>query len=81
VTCPVLGLSKQGFYKWRKSPVTRRDWHDAHLIDAAPDIHGDGPAFGYRFVADEPAKGITADENSVSRLCTAQRIWSVFARK
>jgi len=25
----------QGYYKWRKSPVTQRDWDDAHLIAAA----------------------------------------------
>ena len=82
VTCRVLGFSKQGFYKWRKTPVTSRDWDDAHLIDAALDIHGDDPAFGYRFIADElPARGISAGENRVARLCSAQRIWSVFAKK
>lgn len=82
VTCRVLGFSKQGFYKWRKTPVTSRDWDDAHLIDAALDIHGDDPAFGYRFIADElPARGISAGENRVARLCSVQRIWSVFAKK
>jgi hypothetical protein len=29
------------------------DWDDAHLINAAYDIHRDDPAFGYRFVAGE----------------------------
>ena len=82
VTCRVLGFSKQGFYKCRKSPVTRRDWDDAHLINAAIDIHGDDPGFGYRFIADElAARGISAGENRVSRLYSAQRIWSVFAKK
>lgn len=52
VTCRVLGFSKQAFYKWRAAPVTARDWADAHLINAALDVHHDDPAFGYRFIAD-----------------------------
>lgn len=59
VTCRVLGFSTQAFYKWRKAPVSQRDWGDAHLINAARDIHADDPAFGYRFIADElPGRGI-----------------------
>src|ERR1700684_3077690 len=53
VTCRVLGFSKQAFYAWRQNPVPRRDWDDAHLINAALDVHRDDPAFGYRFIADE----------------------------
>jgi putative transposase len=50
--------------------VTERDWTDAHLINAALDIHADDPAFGYRFIADElPGKGLAAGENRVQRLC------------
>src|SRR4051794_36110729 len=80
VTCRVLGFSTQAFYKWRKTPVSQRDWDDAHLINAAYDIHADDPAFGYRFIADElPGRGITAGENRVARLCSQERIWSVFA--
>ncbi|MDZ7918388.1 MAG: IS3 family transposase [Rhodococcus sp. (in: high G+C Gram-positive bacteria)] len=82
VACRVLGFSTQAFYKWRQDPVTQRDWDDAHLINAAYDIHADDPAFGYRFIADElPGRGIIAGENRVARLCSRQRIWSVFAKK
>ena len=82
VTCRVLGFSKQAFYAWKRSPVSRRDVDDAHLIDAALDIHHDDPAFGYRFIADElPAHGIVAGANRVARLRTQQRIWSVFAKR
>jgi hypothetical protein len=43
------------------SGVTDRDWADAHLINAAIDIHHGDPEFGYRFIADElPARGVTA---------------------
>jgi transposase InsO family protein len=82
VTCRVLGFSKQAFYKWRTSPVTDRDWADAHLINAAIDIHHDDPEFGYRYITDELAdRGILAGRNRVNRLCTQQRLWSVHARK
>ena len=82
VTCRVLGFSTQAFYKWKKAPVTQRDWDDAHLINIARAIHADDPAFGYRFIADElPGHGITAGENRVARLCSQERIWSVFAKK
>jgi putative transposase len=82
VTCRVLGFSKQAFYAWRRDPVSQRDWDEAHLINAALDIHRGDPAFGYRFIADElPARGISAGENKVARLCSQQRIWSVFSKK
>ena len=82
VTCRVLGFSKQGYYRWRASPVTKRDWADAHVVNAAREIHADDPAFGYRFIADElPEKGITAGENRVQRLCRDHGIWSVFSKK
>jgi len=82
VACRVLGFSKQAFYAWRRRPVPRRDWDEAHLINAALGIHADDPAFGYRFIADElPARGISAGENKVARLCSQQRIWSAFSKK
>ena len=62
--------------------TTQRDWDNAHLINAAHDIHADDPAVGYRFTADElPSRGIIAGGNHVARLCSQQHIWSVFAKK
>ncbi len=88
VTCRVLGFSTQAFNKWRRNPVSQRDWDEAHLINAAIDIHDDDPAFGYRFISDELADsvelvdaGISASERRVWRLCSQQGIWSVFAKK
>lgn len=55
---------------------------DAHLINAALDIHADDPAFGYRLIADElPGRGILAGESRVQRLCRDHGIWSVFCKK
>ncbi|RYV49294.1 IS3 family transposase [Pengzhenrongella frigida] len=82
VTCRVLGFSKQGFYAWRREPVTQRDWDDAHLVNAARAIHDDDPTFGYRFIADELGEwGIRAGENRVARLCSSHRIMSVTHRR
>jgi hypothetical protein len=55
VTCRVPGFSRQAFYAWKHNPVSRRDWDDAHLINAAIDIHAGDPAFGYRFITGELA--------------------------
>jgi len=82
VTCRVLGFSKQAFYKWQADPISQRDWDDAHLINAAIDIHHDDPGFGYRFITDELAElGVRASRNRVNRLCSSQRLWSVHSRK
>ena len=48
VTCRVLGFTKQGFYKWCAKPISDRDLEEAHLINAAHDVHTDDPEFGYR---------------------------------
>jgi transposase InsO family protein len=81
-TCRVLGFSTQAFYKWQAAPVSQRDWDDAHLINAAIDIHHDDPEFGYRFITDELAdQGVRASRNRVNRLCSSQRLWSVHSRK
>jgi putative transposase len=71
MTCRVFGFSKQAFYQWKARPVTARDWADAHLINAAVNIHHDNPEFGYRFIADElPGRGVRASRNRIGRLCT-----------
>lgn len=82
VTCRILGFSKQAFYHWLREPVSDRTWDEAHLINAAYDIHADDPAFGYRFIADELAEqGFTASERRVWRLCSQHKLWSVFAKR
>lgn len=82
VTCRVLGFSKQAFYKWKTKPVSDRDYDDAHLLNAAVDVHRDDPEFGHRIITDELAsQGWTASRNRVGRLCSLQKLWSVHARK
>ena len=44
VTCRVLAFSKQAFYQWNARPVSDRDWEEAHLLNAAYDVHADDPS-------------------------------------
>jgi transposase InsO family protein len=82
LTCGVLGFSTQAYYKWLAEPVSQRDLDDAYLTNALLDAHGDDPAFGYRFLADELERaGVSVGERRVWRLCSQQRIWSTTVRK
>ena len=82
LTCGVLGFSRQAYYAWLADPVSQRDLQDAYLTNALLDAHGDDPAFGYRFLADELERaGIEVGERRVWRLCSQQKIWSTTVRK
>ncbi len=82
VACRVLGLTTQGYYKWLKDPVSRREWDDAHVIDALLGIHEDDPTLGYRFLTDELADvGIVASENRVWRLCSSAGVFASYHRR
>jgi putative transposase len=81
-TCRVLGFSKQAYYQWRNNPVPQRDWEEAHLVNAARQVHADDPGFGYRFIADELAdQGFTASERRIWRVCSQHGIFSVFGKR
>lgn len=82
VTCRVLKIAKQPFYRWLKAPVCDRDWDDAQLTNAALDAHLEAPTFGYRLIADELADlGFEASERRVWRVCSQQGIVSATTRK
>ncbi|GAA3278391.1 hypothetical protein GCM10020260_00440 [Nesterenkonia halobia] len=82
VTCRVLGFSKQAFYKWNAATVAARDLEEAHLLNAAYDVHADDPEFGHRFIADEvTAAGYLVSERRVWRLSSQERIFSSTQRR
>ena len=83
VALRVLNLSRQGYYQWETSPVSRRDWDDAHLIDVLYDLHADDVTLGYRFLTDEleTEYGIIVSENRVHRLCKIAGIHASHHRK
>ena len=53
VTCRVLKIARQPFYRWLRQPITSTEWTQAHLVNAIIDAHADDPEFGYRLIADE----------------------------
>lgn len=70
LTCGVLGFSTQAFYKWKRSPVCRRDVDDAHVVNAIVDIHGDEPEFGSRSPTSSSAAA-TRSERAESTGCAS----------
>jgi transposase InsO family protein len=81
VTCRVLKIARQPYYRWLKEPVTDRELDDAYLANAIFDAHRDDPEFGYRFLADEVRHaGHTACDRTVWRHCTTNGWWSAFGK-
>lgn len=82
VTCRVLKLARQPYYRWLAAPVTPRELEQAHLAKVLFDAHRDDPEFGHRLLADEAARaGLVACDRTVWRICSANGWWSVFGKK
>ncbi|MGW3038387.1 IS3 family transposase [Streptomyces sp. NPDC001178] len=82
VTCRVLKLARQPYYRWLDKPVTDAVLEEAHRANALFDAHRDDPEFGYRFLADE-ARGVGAlmADRTAWRICRDNRWWSVSGKK
>jgi putative transposase len=79
VTCRVLKIARQPYYRWLKNPVSDRRLAEAHLANAIFDAHRDDPEFGYRFLADEARQaGHSVCDRTVWRICRDNRWWSAF---
>lgn len=48
VTCRVLKLARQPYYRWLERPVTDADLVEAYRANALFDAHRKDPEFGYR---------------------------------
>lgn len=82
VTCRVLKLARQPYYRWRADPVTDAERAEAYRANALFDAHRDDPEFGYRFLAEEArAAGEPMAERTAWRICTANKWWSAFGKK
>ena len=82
VTCRVLKLCRQDYYRWRAAPVTDALLDEAYLTNAIFDAHVDDPEFGYRFLADEVrAVGHDVCDRTVWKVCRDNGWWSVFGKK
>ena len=82
VTCRVLSLCRQQYYRWLKEPITTDQLDQAHLANAVFDAHRDDPEFGYRFLADEARHaGFDVCDRTVWKICSENGWWSVFGKK
>ncbi|MBF6169789.1 IS3 family transposase [Streptomyces gardneri] len=82
VTCRVLKLARQPYYRWLAKPVTAAELDQAYRANALFDAHRDDPEFGYRFLADEArAAGEPMADRTAWRICSAQGWWSAFGKK
>ena len=82
VTCRVLKLARQPYYRWLAAPVGARELEEAYLANVLFDAHRDDPEFGHRLLADEVARaGLHACDRRVWRICRDNQWWSVFGKK
>lgn len=81
VSCRVLDLCRQQYYRWRNQPMTDAELDEAYLANAIFDAHTDDPEFGYRFLADEVrAGGWDVGDRTVWRIASRNGWWCQFAK-
>ncbi|WP_216910301.1 IS3 family transposase [Nocardia noduli] len=82
VTCRVLKIARQPYYRWLADPVTAADLVQAYRSNALFDAHRDDPEFGYRFLLDEAAvAGQPMASRTAWRICSINKWWSSFGKK
>jgi transposase InsO family protein len=82
VTCRVLKIARQPYYRWLAQPVTPAELEQAYRANALFDAHRDDPEFGYRFLVDEARDaGQPMAERTAWRICASMGWWSAFGKK
>ncbi|MFE3653333.1 IS3 family transposase [Streptomyces sp. NPDC059152] len=82
VTCRVLGLARQPYYRWLARPATDAEPTEAYRANALFDAHRDDPEFGHRFLLDEAhAAGEAMAERTAWRICRDNGWWSAFGKR
>ena len=82
VTCRVLKLARQPYYRWLAHPVTDAELIEAYRANALFDAHRDDPEFGHRFLADEAADaGEVMAVRTAWRICRDHGWYSRFGKK
>ena len=81
VTCRVLKIARQPYYRWLTQPVTDAELIEAYRANALFDAHQDDPEFGYRFLlAEAQEAGEAMAERTAWRICSQLGWWSVFGK-
>ncbi|MGH3582395.1 MAG: IS3 family transposase [Mycobacterium sp.] len=82
VTCRVLKIARQPYYRWLAQPVGEAEIRAAYRADALFDAHRDDPEFGYRFLVDEARQvGEAMADRTAWRICSTNGWWSAFGKK
>ncbi|KES05453.1 integrase [Streptomyces toyocaensis] len=82
VTCRVLKLARQPYYRWLDRPVTDAELAEAYRANALFDAHRDDPEFGHRFLLDEArAAGEAMAERTAWRICRDNGWWSALGKR
>jgi transposase InsO family protein len=81
VTCRVLKLARQPYYRWLASPITDAELEEAYRANALFDAHRDDPEFGYRYLVDEARDaGQAMATRTAWRICSSNGWWSAFGK-
>lgn len=82
VTCRVLKLSRQPYYRWLADPIPPSEVVAAYRANALFDAHRDDPEFGHRLLADEARDaGEAMADRTAWRIASANGWWSAFGKK
>ena len=81
VTCRVLKLSRQPYYRWLADPVTASVVAEAYRANALFDAHRDDPEFGHRLLADEARDaGEAMSDRTAWRIASSNGWFSAFGK-
>ncbi len=81
VTCRVLKLSRQPYYRWLTAPVTTSEMVEAYRANALFNAHRDDPEFGHRLLADEARdNGEAMADRTAWRIASANGWFSAFGK-
>ncbi|MGC0368839.1 putative transposase [Microbacterium sp. SLBN-111] len=82
VTCRVLKLSRQPYYRWLNQPITRAELVEAYRANALFDAHRDDPEFGHRLLADKARDaGQGMADRTAWRIASENGWWSAFGKR
>jgi transposase InsO family protein len=82
VTCRVLKLARQPYYRSLADPITDAEYIEAQRANALFDAHRDDPEFGYRYLVEEARDaGQPMAERTAWRICADNGWWSVFGKR
>ena len=82
VTCRVLNMARQAYYRWLVDPVSESQMLQAHRANALVDAHGSDPEYGYRLLRDEAeTNGWVMSRRTAWRLASALNLASVTVRR